>query len=202
MTPTRARKGGRVYLYYACVRAQKEGASACPGSRVSGEVLEGAVIESVRDAARNPDLLAATVTAATEGHEEERRELTKRIGDLQRARGALTKRRGHLIEAIEGGDGGCGLAERARELDAEIAAMDDRVRGANAELADIDTAHVDSEKVREALAQFDGVWEALSLAERARAADLLLRGVVYDGRTGSIDIELRVNEGETAGRAR
>ncbi len=199
LTPTRARKGGRVYLYYACVRAQKEGASACPGSRVSGEVLEGAVIESVRNAARNPHLLSATIAAAASGHEEERRELTERTSELQRARGALAKRRGHIIAFIETGDGGAGLTDRVRVLDAEIAAMDERVRVAKVELAGLHDAHLEPEHIREALAQFDGLWESLSLAERARAANLLLRNVVYDGRTGSIDIELRIDEGGEVG---
>jgi hypothetical protein len=51
-----------------------------------------------------------------------------------------------------------------------------------AERAGLDGAAIDEADLRAALARFDEVWTALDLAERARALQLLIERIVFDGR--------------------
>ena len=55
MAPGYTTKGGRRYRYYVCLKAQKQGARACPRQIVPAERLEAAVLETLRQAASQPE---------------------------------------------------------------------------------------------------------------------------------------------------
>ena len=48
-----------------------------------------------------------------------------------------------------------------------------------------------TESVATALAEFDGVWEALVPREQARVLELLIEGVEHDGESGDVAITFR-----------
>lgn len=61
---TYSSRGSRKNRYYVCQTIQKEGASACPGSRVKAVDLEGFVLDHVREMCRQPEVVDATLEAA------------------------------------------------------------------------------------------------------------------------------------------
>ena len=71
------KKGDRRYAYYVCTRQQKEGAAACPGSRVAAGKLESFVVDQVRAIGRDPAVLEATLQADRIGRENRQPELVK-----------------------------------------------------------------------------------------------------------------------------
>ena len=63
-SPTHTRKGGRLYRYYVSQTVLKHGAGACPVGRVPAGEIEAAVIDQMRAVFRQPEMLAATGSAA------------------------------------------------------------------------------------------------------------------------------------------
>jgi site-specific DNA recombinase len=64
MTPTCTTKGTRTYRYYACVAGHKKGAATCPSKPVPAGPVKGLVVDRVRAAGRDPDLLRQVVAQA------------------------------------------------------------------------------------------------------------------------------------------
>ena len=70
MGPTYTRKKGRVYRYYHCLKATKNGRETCPVRTVSAGEVEQAVIGQVRALFRSPEMIAETWREARRLQEE------------------------------------------------------------------------------------------------------------------------------------
>jgi site-specific DNA recombinase len=64
MSPTHTRKGQKLYRYYVSQPTLKEGADACPVSRVPAGEIERAVIDQLRAFLRSPEIIVATWRSA------------------------------------------------------------------------------------------------------------------------------------------
>jgi site-specific DNA recombinase len=64
MSPTHARKGQKLYRYYVSQPTLKEGAGACPISRIPAGEIERAVIDQLRLLLRSPEIIVATWRSA------------------------------------------------------------------------------------------------------------------------------------------
>jgi hypothetical protein len=60
MGPTYTRKKGRVYRYYHCVKATKNGRETCPVRTIAAGEVEQAVIGQLRALFRSPEMIADT----------------------------------------------------------------------------------------------------------------------------------------------
>jgi len=60
MGPTYTRKKGRVYRYYHCIKATKNGRETCPVRTIAAGEVEQAVIGQVRALFRSPEMIADT----------------------------------------------------------------------------------------------------------------------------------------------
>jgi site-specific DNA recombinase len=60
MGPTFSKRRGKLYHYYLCVHASKNGYDSCPTRSLSAREIEGAVISQLRAVLRAPELLAQT----------------------------------------------------------------------------------------------------------------------------------------------
>ncbi|ADE86449.1 recombinase family protein [Rhodobacter capsulatus] len=63
-SPTHTRKGGRLYRYYVSQTVLKHGAGSCPVGRVPAGEVEAAVINRLRAAFHQPEIVAGTWKAA------------------------------------------------------------------------------------------------------------------------------------------
>jgi hypothetical protein len=59
MGPVFTRRRGRVYRYYLCLHASRNGHRTCPTRSLSAGEIEGVVVEQLRRLLRNPQMLAA-----------------------------------------------------------------------------------------------------------------------------------------------
>lgn len=192
MTPTSTQRGARKHVYYACSLLVKRGASACPDSRVSAPEIERGVVERIRHIGRDPELVEATIAAAR--HDLAARapesEAEAKRHDAELAR--VGKQRRNLVDAVaQGGAGAETLMARVGELDAEIAAITERVRVARDERDRLDHTRLDEALLRHALEEFDGLWTELVPRERSQVLGALVESVSYDGRNGQVQIEFR-----------
>jgi hypothetical protein len=59
------------------------------------------------------------------------------------------------------------------------------------EISGLEAEQISESEIQAALADFDGVWEALQPREQARVIELLVESVVWDGQAESISITFR-----------
>ncbi len=181
MTPSCSVKKNRRYRYYVCVNAQKRGYRECPTPSVSAEVLESFVVEQIREIGRDPDLVAATF-AEVQRQAEERLESLKNESTRLEAQIAGIYRQ--LAQAASQPD-------RLAALNAEV---DERQRRLAQIRLQIETtgrqnAHVGD--VRRALAEFDGVWGALTRREQGELLRHVLEAVEFDGTSEEVTLAFR-----------
>ena len=71
MGPTYSRRRGRMYRYYLCVHAAKNGHDSCPTRSLSAGEIERTVIDQLRAILRAPEFLAKTYRSARAQAEEQ-----------------------------------------------------------------------------------------------------------------------------------
>lgn len=187
-------RGPRVYRYYTCATAVKNGAAACPGSRAPAAELEAAVVARIRGIGRDPAVLTATFAAAQKARAAREPELAAEARRLAQERGDLSAQRSNLLDALQHGSVGANaIAARLAEVDEHLCRLQERHDEVAEQLAAIATEPVDDAAVREALAQFEELWDELVPRERARVLRLLIAEVRYDAEAGEVTIEFRNN---------
>ena len=192
MVPHHTTKGSRRYPYYVCGRQQKQGAAACPGSRVAAGKLESFVLDQLRSVGRDPKLLEATVAAERAARESRKPELITEARRLRAERARIEGERRNVVDAVaQGGSSSGVLMQKLAELDSELGQASARLDQVIADLAALKAELVDPEELRAALADLEPIWAELFPSERARVLALLLERVEFDAAAGEVAITFR-----------
>lgn len=180
MVHTYTTQGNRRYRYYVCAHAQQKGWNACPSPSVSAVEIERFVVDEIRGIGRDPGLVAATVAETARQTDEAVRLLKSERRALERQR-----RQDETILTALGND-----PQQFAEVEDRMLQYSRRSSAIEAEL-EHRSQRFTPDDVSAALAEFDGVWDALSLGERGRAVGLLIERVEYDGPHASITMKFR-----------
>ena len=193
MTTTFASKGPRRHRYYLCSTNSKQGAAACPGSRVSANAIETAVVDRIRYVGTDPAMVEAVIDAARSDLATRLAASAAAIGDHQAHANQIDRERRNLLDAIGRGGSTSGAA-RLADLDAQHADAERRVLAAQVERDRLTRATVDEDELRRLLADFEPVWSALLTPERARVLGLLIDHVTFDAESGEVAITFHATE--------
>lgn len=188
MGATFSSKGGRRYRYYLCQHANKSGYAACPVKAVSAGDVEKAVLIQLRRVLQTPEVVARTWRRVMRLEEEALASLKEHLNDLDAELGPLTAAGKRLGRA---GSGICGSAADLVEIEEKVAGLEGERRRLVAELAWREDHRVTESELSGDLVRFDGLWEELFPAERARILRLLVASVTI--MEGGIDLELCVD---------
>lgn len=203
MTHHYTKKGARRYSYYVCRRQQKEGSAACPRSHVAAGKLESFIVDQLRTIGRDPKLLEATLEADQKARYESKPELTAQAPRLRAEKGCIERERRNVVEAIAaGGQGADTLTKKLVELEQDHAGVSARLEAVVGDLATLETAAIDPDELRVALADLEPIWAELFPKERARLLDLLLERVEFDAAVGEVEITFRPGGPRAVGRSR
>ncbi|MCP4006265.1 MAG: recombinase family protein, partial [bacterium] len=157
MVPTPTSKGARLYRYYTCRAAQKNGHATCPTRSVNADKVEAFVVDQIRRIGADPELqhetfrqAVAEVKAKARGRRLEakrlKNDLTPAKADVERLVAELTRRDGPAADAI------------AAELTAaqeRLAQIKGRQAEIKTELADLKAQSIDRDDLTRALEAFD-----------------------------------------------
>ena len=188
------RAHGRVYRYYTCQRAQKEGHAACPTKSVKADAIEAFVVNEIKRIGADPALQQETFRQAVAQLAAQRRGLkaeSKRLqrdldaarADVERLVGALSRSTGPAAEAV--------TAELAKAQE-RVSSLEARQAEVRTQIAALDAQHVDEADVARALEAFDPIWEVLLAPERERVLRLVIRQIDYRADTGKLEIAWRL----------
>jgi site-specific DNA recombinase len=192
MTPGWSRSRAKLYRYYTCRRAQKQGHASCPTKSVNADKVEQFVVDQIKRIGADPALQRATFEQALAQVKAQRRGLraeAKRIdrdlvttrADVERLVGGVTRVTGPAADAI--------AAELAKAQE-RVAALEARQREVEAETALLGKQDIDREAVGAALVEFTPLWDVLLVAERERVLKLLIDRIDYGG--GELTIQWRL----------
>lgn len=178
MYPTYAKRKGKTYRYYLCVKASKAGYDSCPVKTVAAGEIENAVIGQLRAIFRSPEMIAQTCIAAKQLEAEEierlqteKAELERRISEQEEYGRTLTDQ------------------DSAHRLDEEIQQTDLQLQTVARELSHLQSSTITQRDVIDSLTKLDPVWEELFPLEQWRIVGLLVErvSVTIDG----IDVLIR-----------
>ena len=192
MVPHSTKKRGRRYTAYVCLSYQKQGASACPGSRISARQLEGAVVDRIRLIGRDPTLVSATSEAAKIAQADRKPDLVREQHQVEQDLRRLHSEKKNLLDAVaQGGAASGSLTDRLGETEQALSRLVNQAEELKADIRDIDDQVVEERELRDALAAFDELWNAMTTREQSRVLWLLIESVIYDGREGEVSIQFR-----------
>lgn len=180
-----SRSKGKVYRYYVCSRASKEGWDNCPSPSLPAGEVEKFVIEEIARIGDDAGLCQQVIAEHEKNRLQGLSEATADHRKLQQQLDAIGKK---LRKASAKGDVAT-LAECQRqqaEVGQHLAELDARLevlRGSN----------LSPDELHAAVKAFLPAWESLTLQERIRLLKLLIQKVTYDGTQGELAITFRPN---------
>jgi site-specific DNA recombinase len=186
MGHTTANKGkNRVYRYYVCYKAQRQGWDSCPCRSLPAEQIEGFVVEQIKRIGKDPALLSLTLSHC-------RQQLTQQRAEAERESGVVERELARLHADLRRTAGDAATdghaAARLADLHQRVQAADDRMAALLRDITDADAAQITKAEVDAALGEFDGVWSRLSPKEQAKLMRMLVQRVDYDATKGSVSI--------------
>jgi len=179
-----ATRGRRRYRYYVCQTAQKKGWSACPYPSLPAGELERFIVDRIKEAVRDPHLLAEVVRRAGD-------HLRRRIEDLRQQRRRREDRARRLNERLcelTGMPHTGGIADELADLQEELAGIEKAVLEIDGQIVGLEQRMVGQDELTGAFEAFDPMWEHLRPAEQARLIHLLVQCIEYDGANEQISI--------------
>jgi len=184
MSHSYSSKGSRRYRYYVCNQAQKQGWQSCPSPSVPAGDIERFVVNQIRCAGRDPELIRETLAAARRQAEEQMEALAAERAGLRGRLREDNAELGRLATALPSDPRRAEAQDRIQKAERRTTEIDD-------ELAALKDTLVDEEEVAKALAEFDALWDALAPREQVRIVELLVERVTYDGAAGKVSLTFR-----------
>jgi site-specific DNA recombinase len=189
MTHTFTGKGnGRMYRYYRCTHAIKNGREKCSVGTLPAPDIERVVIDEVRGLGRDKGLLAEVIAEASAAVEADTAALRDERDCLQ---DAVKAHHAELRRLAARGTSSPAATARIAELNDQIADAERRLPQIEATIADLTQKAVTRDEAEAAFADFDGLWDSLAPREQNRLLRLLISAVEYDGDAGTVSVDFR-----------
>ncbi len=178
-----SRRKNKVYRYYVCNRASKEGWNKCPSPSLPAAEVEKFVVNEIARIGQDADLREQVIAQ----HEAYRQ---NEIAEADKVRRKLERQ----LESL-------GKEQRKASADSNIALLADcqrqqrdiesKLTELNARLTALQEDVLSADDLHAAIRAFFPAWESLTLQERIRLLRLLVQQVTYDGERGEIAVTFR-----------
>lgn len=175
------KKSGKIYRYYVCQRAMKEGWTICPTKSVAAGDIEGFVVDRIKALGSDPELQQEVIDSFLNQQAERSQELESDQKRLTREYRGLQQKIQKAIEEQHD------AAEFAR-LEETLKKSDSALQSISSQLAQLQENTFDAESIAHALSLFSPVWEQLKTTERCDLLGLLIEQVKLDGEAGELEI--------------
>ncbi len=194
MAHTYSKKGNRLYRYYVCTTAQKQGRDACPTPSLPAQEIEDFIVNQIRRLANDPEMVEQVFAEAEKQRKAKIPRLKTEQKRLQRERQHKQERIKELVAAVGASpEPVASFTESLRELESAVIRIDQRLTEIITELTSINRKTVDKDDVTTALSTFGPVWDELYPTEKTRIVNLLVERVEYNRSTDEILVTLRTH---------
>jgi len=182
MHHTYTKKNNKLYRYYVCETAQKQGYSKCPTKSVSAPAIENFVVEKIKEIGKSPRLLKDTIARLKLDIENYKKSLAAEADYLRKELVTLNRRANAASDEGE---------NQAPELLSRIKLCGKRLSEINRQKILLGHHRLKERDFRNALSLFEPVWDTLFPNEQARIINLLIDKVSYDASKSSAVINFR-----------
>jgi len=187
--PNVTKKGSRIYRYYTCSGAQKNGYKSCPHPSMSAHKLEHLIVQQIRVIGGDSKLQAETLKQVGRAIRERRTSLAAEEKTLRSSREKVQAETTGLLQALASGQtNGPAISGRLSDLEEQAAKLDQRLAEVERERQAADHSNLDPNDLASALSLFDPIWDVLFPAEQARIIELLIRQIEYNGKSGKLAV--------------
>jgi site-specific DNA recombinase len=187
--PNTTRKGPRVYRYYTCSGAQKNGWKTCPLPNIPANDLEHLIVQQIRVIGSDPKLQAATIKQVRKAAREQKTTLDSESKRLRSSRDKIRKETAGLLQGLAGGEAtGASISGRLAQLEEQATKQDTRLAEIERERRVAEQSTLDLNDLASALSLFDPIWDVLFPTEQSRIIELLIRQIEYNGKSGKLAI--------------
>ncbi|MFC1476201.1 recombinase family protein [Candidatus Zixiibacteriota bacterium] len=194
MIHTYTKKKNRLYRYYICSTAQKQGREACPTPSLPAQEIEDFIVEQIRQLAADPEMVEQVFAEAEKQRQAKIPRLKTEQKRLQRERQHKQEKIKELVAAVGASSKPvASFTENLRELESAVIRIDQRLTEIKTELTSINRKTVDKADVTAALSTFGPVWDELYPAEKTRIVNLLIERVEYDAQAGELRIRFHAD---------
>ena len=169
------------------------GWETCPSKSVPAGEMERFVIGQIRSLGTDPEFVQNVLDQIDSvdmdelaGLREQERIAEREIRQCETEIRQLSTKSNGDAKGQDTGQRLAGTEDRMRSATEQLSA----IRG---EISDRDHGPVDHEIVRQALEEFNPVWNALSPREQERVMNLLVQRVDYNGESGQVEITFEPN---------
>ncbi|MBD3297090.1 MAG: hypothetical protein GF341_00390, partial [candidate division Zixibacteria bacterium] len=191
MAHTYTSKKGKLYRYYVCNTRQKQGKGACDTPSLSAPDVEDFVVEQIKQIGKDPKLVEQVYREAQRQQKSEAPKLESEYDKLYDERLRKTAEINSMVQLLaDATDPMPTVTGQLREAEGLVERMDGRLHELKQRIADLKTQTIGAEHLREALEQFDPVWNVLQMPERIALVREVVESVAYTGGSGDMKIRL------------
>ncbi len=180
LTTSAGRAKGRSYHYYRCVGIQKQDRHACPVNNVRADLADATVMEIIREAARDTQMLAAAVEEANRIARQTVAPLRERVASLKCDLATAERTAEQTLDAliVAGVADGPTAKRRLAEAEEKVGQVRLALAEAEGELAVREGEQLDAEVMAQAVGSFDEAFDHLTSDERREFLRLMIKQVV------------------------
>lgn len=185
MVHTFTTKRSKVYRYYTCTNAIKNGWDKCSTKSLPAAEIEQAVVEQIRAIGTDPDIHRQVIDQLTTNHSRQMNELTTNRRQLERQ---LSRDHAEVTRLAAEPDHNGIASARLVELHTRIASGELDLKRLVSSITKLETEAIGGTEIAEALLDFDSVWEAMRSRERSKLIQLLVSKVEFDPADTSLSV--------------
>jgi site-specific DNA recombinase len=191
-THTYSSKNNRKYRYYVCQSQEKRGAAACPGSRVPAADIERFIFEKIRSIGKNPKIVMKAISAADKELKDQKTKLSVKLKRYEKDKRKLNDERRNIVNAIaQSKNGSESLLQRLDEIEREYGTLASKAQATRKSLDTMESMRICENDLKSAFSSFLPIWEQLSTKEQSRILHLLIEEILFDSKTGDVEITFR-----------
>ncbi|MGO8995683.1 MAG: recombinase family protein [Polyangiaceae bacterium] len=189
MTPASTKKDNRTYRFYRCITRDKRGKEACSGRPLPAATIEGYVVDRLREMGRThyaDDVthgLKVRLAAERDALAAEATRLSPAVERLQGESASLLETLGALV-----GPAKEQAQEKFTQTCRDLDRLRQRARDVERQRAHLRDTEATAAWVTEVLADFDGLWKAMTPENRRRLVAALVQTIVVDEDAGAMEI--------------
>ncbi|TWT74805.1 recombinase family protein [Allorhodopirellula solitaria] len=185
MVHTSTKKKSIAYRYYTCVRAIKRGRNSCEHPSLPAGEIEEAVVDQVRAIAGDDGLRDEIIRQADEASRRRKEEFETQRMQLTRQ---LARDHGEVRNLVLLEHGNSSTTARIADLQQRIESAERSLAGVHRQIAEAEKQDMSADFITEAFSDFDRVWDALNMREKAQLLGLLVAKVEFDQTESTIEI--------------
>jgi site-specific DNA recombinase len=194
MVHTWTKKKDRLYRYYTCHAAIKNGRATCPTKSIPAADVEKFVIDRIRIIGFDKNLQRQTFREALRQVRAERRSLR---AEAKRLAGQADQARKEVERLVSTAGKASGEAQKAllkglEKAQSRLSTVEARLQEIRTKEAELGPTPVDETDLGRTLKAFDPIWDVLHTPEKERILRLLIERIDYDGKAKDLSITFRL----------